>query len=291
MRRTMLFLPGNNPNMIVNGGLLGSDSIILDLEDAVSPDNKDAARNLVAQTLKSLKFPGCEVIVRLNGLDTPYWKDDLKKIIPLKPDVVMPTKVSGKEYIETLDAAMTEIEEENGIPVGTVKILALIETAAGVEHAYDIACASKRMTGVFLGAEDLTADLRCARTKEGGEIAYARGRLVCAARAAGIDAYDCPCTDVEDSEGLEKDTRLAKSLGFSGKAAINPRQVDCINQVFSPTAAEIEYAKEVFKAIEEGKKQGKGAVSLRGKMIDAPIVSRAATVLDMAEKLGGGIPE
>ena len=108
MRRTMLFLPGNNPNMIVNGGLLGSDSIILDLEDAVSPDNKDAARNLVAQTLKSLKFPGCEVIVRLNGLDTPYWKDDLKKIIPLKPDVVMPTKVSGKEYIETLDAAMTE---------------------------------------------------------------------------------------------------------------------------------------------------------------------------------------
>ena len=180
---------------------------------------------------------------------------------------------------------------ENGIPVGTVKILALIETAAGVEHAYDIACASKRMTGVFLGAEDLTADLRCARTKEGGEIAYARGRLVCAARAAGIDAYDCPFTDVEDSEGLEKDTRLAKSLGFSGKAAINPRQVDCINQVFSPTAAEIEYAKEVFKAIEEGKKQGKGAVSLRGKMIDAPIVSRAATVLDMAEKLGGGIPE
>ena len=116
-------------------------------------------------------------------------------------------------------------------------------------------------------------------------------QLMEAARAAGIDAYDCPFTDVEDSEGLEKDTRLAKSLGFSGKAAINPRQVDCINQVFSPTAAEIEYAKEVFKAIEEGKKQGKGAVSLRGKMIDAPIVSRAATVLDMAEKLGGGIPE
>lgn len=291
MRRTMLFLPGNNPNMIMNGGILGADSIIFDLEDAVAPDQKDAARELVKSALQTMDFGKCEIIVRINALDTPYWETDLEEILPLRPDVIMPTKVSGAAYVHQLDEKMSEIEKKNGIPVGATKLIPLLETTLGIENAYEIAVSTKRMAALYLGAEDLTADLRCQRTKEGNEIAYARGRMVCAARAAGIEAYDTPFTDVEDLEGLEKDARLAKGLGYTGKAVISPRHVDCVNQVFSPSAKEIAYAKDVFEAIREAKEQGKGAISLRGKMIDAPIVQRAKIVLDAAAEIGGLLDE
>lgn len=287
MRRTMLFIPGNNPNLIVNGGLLGSDSLIFDLEDAVSPDEKDAARELVKNALTALDFGKCERIVRINGLDTPYWEEDLRAILPLRPDAIMPPKVSGAAYIQTLDRALAALEEELDLPKGQTRILALLETALGVENAYHIATASPRMLGLFLGAEDLTADLRCRRTKESQEILYARGRLVCAARAAGIEVYDTPFTDVRDLEGLEADAAFAKGLGFSGKACISPAHVAVVNRVFSPSKADIDYAKDVFEAIAEAKRQGKGAISLRGKMIDAPIVQRARMVLEDAAEIEG----
>ena len=288
MRRSMLFLPGNNPNMIVGGGYLGADSVILDLEDAVSPDDKDAARKLVRNALRSVSFGRCEVIVRINALDTPYWKEDVETIVPLKPDLIMPTKVSGAEYIRELDAKLADVEAACGMSIGTTRLLPLLETALGIENAFAIACASKRIAALFLGAEDLSADLRCPRTKEGAEIAYARGRIVCAARAAGVEVYDAPFTDVEDMEGLEADARLAKGLGFTGKAVISPRHVGTVNEVFSPSAAEIAHAREVFAAIEEAKRQGKGAISLHGKMIDAPIVQRARLVLEAAAAIEGG---
>lgn len=288
MRRTMLFLPGNTPNMLMNGGLLGADSIILDLEDAVAPDQKDAARELVKNALTALDFGKCEIIVRINSLETPYWELDLEEILPLKPDVIMPTMVSGSQYIEKLVKKMDEIETRCGIPVGSTKLIPLLETAIGIERAYEIAVSTERMAALYLGAEDLTADLRCQRTKEGKEIAYARGRLVCAARAAGIEAYDTPFTDVEDLEGLEADARLAKALGYTGKAVISPRHIDCVNQVFSPSEKEIAYARDIFEAIRVAQEQGKGAISLRGKMIDAPIVLRAKIILDAAAELEGG---
>ena len=287
MRRTMLFLPGNTPNMLINGDTLGADTVIFDLEDAVSPDEKDAARILVRNTLKYQTFPNCEIVVRINPTDTAFWKEDLKAVIPLKPDVIMPTKVSGGEMIRQVSAYMAEVERSCGMEEGTVKILPLIETALGVEMAFDIASADKRVIGLFLGGEDFTADLHCKRTKKGQEIFYARTRLVCAARACGIEAYDTPFTDVEDMEGLEKDTEFAKSLGFAGKAVISPRHVDTVNAVFSPTESEIEYAHDVMDAIEEGKRQGKGVISLRGKMI-APIVKRAQQVLEMEKAIYGG---
>ena len=286
MRRTMLFLPGNSPNMIVNGGFLGSDRIILDLEDAVSPDQKDAARELTAETLRCMKFPGCQVIVRMNGMDTPYWREDLERILSGRPDFLMPPKVGDGEEIKELDRMMGEMEEKHGIKKGSIGLIPLIETARGVENSYRIACSSGRIEGLFLGAEDLTSDLRCARTKKGDEIAYARSRILYAARAAGVEAYDSPFTDVEDMEGLRRDTELAKSLGFSGKAAVNPRQVECINEVFSPTQQEIDYARDVVAAAEAAAAEGKGVISLRGKMIDAPILNRAKTVLQMARALG-----
>ena len=286
MRRSMLFLPGNTPNMIINGDALGADSIILDLEDAVSPDEKDSARLLVRSAMKNMGFRGVEITVRINSIDTEYWRDDLEAIIPLKPDFIMPPKSGCAEDIKKIDAYITGIEEKCGMDKGGVKLIPLIETALGVENAFNIATASKRVAALFLGGEDLTADLRCKRTKSGNEINYARTRLVCAARAAGIDVYDTPFTDVNDDEGIIVDAEYAKSLGFSGKAAIAPRHVRAINEVFSPSLKDIRYAQDVFEAIRLGKEQGKGAVSLRGKMIDKPIVERARQTLEAAKQLG-----
>ncbi len=279
MRRSMLFLPGNNPNMLINGNCLGSDAVIFDLEDAVAPDQKDAARILVRNTLKYMDFRGCERIVRINSIGTPYWKEDLKALLPYKPDLILLPKTESAQDILTIDAYMTELGSETGV-------MALIETALGVENAFQIASASKRLKALFLGAEDLTADLRCKRTKEGREIEYARHRLVVAARAAGVDVYDTPFTDVNDDEGIVTDASYAKALGFTGKASISPRHVEVINSVFSPSQKDVDYAYEVMEAIALAKEQGKGAISLHGKMIDAPIVARAEQTIAMAEALG-----
>ena len=288
MRRSMLFLPGNNPNMLINGNCLGSDAVIFDLEDAVSPDEKDAARILVRNTMRYMDFRGREIIVRINSIDTPYWRKDIDAILPYKPGLILLPKTGSAADVLAADQYITQMEEKLGMEAGTVGLMPLIETAMVVENAFAIASATHRVKALFLGAEDLTADLQCKRTKEGREIEYARTRLVMAARAAGVDVYDTPFTDVNDDEGIEVDANLAKSLGFSGKASISPRHVDVINRVFSPTIAEIDYAYEVMEAIELAKKQGKGAIALRGKMIDAPIVTRAQRTIAMAQALGLG---
>ena len=288
MRRSMLFLPGNNPNMLINGNCLGADAVIFDLEDAVSPSEKDAARILVRNTMRYMDFRGCEIIVRINSIDTPYWKQDIDQILPQQPSLILLPKTGSAADILEADAYISQAEEKLGMPLNTVGLMPLIETAMGVENAFQIASATKRVKALFLGAEDLTADLQCKRTKEGREIEYARTRLVVAARAAGVDVYDTPFTDVNDDEGIVADAALAKALGFSGKAAISPRHVDVINSVFSPTEKEIDYAYEVMEAIELAKRQGKGAIALHGKMIDAPIVARAQRTIDMAKALGLG---
>ncbi|MBR6585238.1 MAG: CoA ester lyase, partial [Firmicutes bacterium] len=280
-------LPGNSPNILLNADFLGSDAIILDLEDAVAPTEKDSARILVRNAITSLGYTR-EVIVRINPVESPYWQKDLQQIIKVKPDMIMPTKVSCAQDVKIVSDYIGQMEEEYGIPAGTVKMIPLIETALGVENAYEIASADPRVTAIFLGGEDFTADLRCKRTKGGNEIFYARSRMVVAARAAGVDVYDTPWTDVEDYEGLVEDAKFAKSLGFTGKSSISPRHIPFINEVFSPTEEEIQYAKDVFECIEKAKAEGKGVVSLRGKMIDAPIVARARQVLEAAEAIKGG---
>lgn len=286
MRRSMLFLPGNSPNMLINGNCLGSDAVIFDLEDAVSPEEKDAARILVRNTMRYMDFRGCEIIVRINSVDTPYWKADLDAILPEKPNLILLPKTSLAQDVLIADEYMGYIEQQLGMEHQSIGLMPLIETAQGVENAYSIAISSSRVRALFLGAEDLTADLQCKRTKEGREIEYARKRLIVAARAAGVDVYDTPFTDVNDDEGIQIDAALAKDLGFTGKASISPRHVEVINQVFSPTQVEINYAYEVMEAIALAKQQGKGAIALRGKMIDAPIVARAERTIAMAEALG-----
>lgn len=291
MIRSMLFLPGNTPNIIVNGEILGADAVILDLEDAVAPAEKDSARILVRNALKYMGFGACKVIVRINSTDTDFWKKDLDAIIPARPDMIMPPKVSCAADVQQVDQYITELEAKLGMEKNSVSLIPLIETALGVENAFLIASASKRVQAIFLGGEDLTADLRCKRTKEGNEINYARCRMVCAARAAGVEVYDTPFTDVNDDEGIYTDAQYAKSLGFTGKSSISPRHVKAINEVFSPSMKDIDYAYEVMEAIRMAKEQGKGAVALRGKMIDAPIVARARQTIEMAQALGLGREE
>lgn len=286
MRRSMLFLPGNTPNILQNGDALGADAVIFDLEDAVAPDQKDAARILVRNAMTYLDFSKVEVIVRINSVDTGFWKKDLEELVPLKPSLIMPPKTSCAQDVLTVDAYLTQLEDKLGFPRNTVGLIPLIETALGVENAFQIASATDRVAALFLGGEDLTADLRCKRTKEGAEIEYARCRLVCAARAAGVEVYDTPFTDVNDDEGIRVDAEKAKSLGFTGKSSISPRHVPVINEVFSPSQRDIDYAYEVMEAIRLAKEQGRGAVALRGKMIDAPIVNRAKQTLQAAKDLG-----
>ena len=291
MRRSMLFIPGNTPNLLVNSPYLGADAIIFDLEDAVSPAEKDSARILVRNTLRYLDLGGRETIVRINAIDTDYWKKDVEEIVAQGPDILMLPKSSRPEDIQTADAYITQVEERVGGGRHGVRLMPLIETALGVENAFAIATASPRVTALFLGAEDLTADLRCQRTKEGQEIAYARSRLVTAARAADIDVYDTPFTDVNDDEGIWRDAEAARALGFTGKASISPRHIQAINTAFSPSQAEVDYAYEVMDAIRSAKEQGRGAIALRGNRIDAPIVARAQRVIDTAREIGMGRSE
>ena len=285
MSRSLLFLPGNNPNMLINAPYLGADAVIFDLEDAVSPAEKDAARILVRNALRHMDLPS-ERIVRINSVDTYFWREDLDAIIPEKPDLILLPKAATPSDILAIDEYISGLEAKLQFENGSVGIIALIETALGVENSFMIATSSKRVKALFLGAEDLTADLQCKRTKGGREIEYARTRLVVAARAAGVDVYDTPFTDVNDDEGIVTDAEIAKALGFTGKASISPRHVGVINTVFSPTEKEINYAYEVIDAINRAKAEGKGAISLYGKMIDAPIVARAERTIAVAKALG-----
>lgn len=288
MRRTMLFIPGNNPSMIINSDVFGADSIIYDLEDAVSPNEKDAARILVRNILRNMKNNHTEKVVRINSLKTEFWKKDLEEILPIGIDVILIPKAETQEEMILVEQYLEKLEEENNIEVGKTLIIPLIESAMGIENSFQIAKSSKRITALFLGAEDLTADINAKRTKKGEEIFYSRTRIVVAAKAAGIEAIDTPFTDANDYEGLREDTMFAKELGFTGKAVISPRHIDIINEVFTPSEEELYYAERVIDTIEQAEKEGKGVVALDGKMIDAPIVNRARQVIDMWNKTNGG---
>lgn len=281
----MLFMPGNNPGMLMNAGILGADAIILDLEDAVSLEEKDSARQLVFEAIKFMKYKNVEVVVRINPLDTIYGEKDLRKIAKVCPDTIMVPKAS-KEEIEEAHNILCEEEEKMNLPKGTIKIMPLIETAYGLQTVFDIVNASDRVNGILLGGEDLTTDLAIKRTKEGKEIFYARNVIATACRAKRIDAIDTPFTDTNDYEGLRLDTSNAKGIGMTGKSAINPRQVDIIHSVFAPSHEEINKAVRILEAMEEAKREGKGVFSLDGKMVDAPIISRAQNTVKLAKLLG-----
>lgn len=280
MRRTMLYLPGNNPSMLIRGHLFNPDGIIMDLEDAVPLKEKDAARIMVENFLKRGDFGKVEVTVRINGVDTPFWKKDLEAIAPHKSlhGVRLP-KTDDPETVWIVDQELTRLEEKNGIAPGHIKLFCILETARGIWNAYDIAKASSRVTAILPGGEDLVADLKTERSDDGIELEWSRKMLVIAARAAGVDAIDTVYPKVSDDEGLRREATVSKQLGFDGKSVIHPNQIPIIHDVFTPTEAEIEKAQRIVAAAKEAAERGLGAVSVNGRMVDIPVVKRAEYTL------------
>ncbi|MBE5785199.1 MAG: citrate (pro-3S)-lyase subunit beta [Clostridiales bacterium] len=282
LRRSMLFVPGNNPGMIRDAHIYGSDSIMFDLEDSVSINEKDAARFLVYNALSSLRYGNKELVVRINDLSSGLGIKDLEAIVRAKPDVIRLPKTECARDVIDCEREIERIEREAGIPVGTTGMMAAIESGRGVLNALEIALSSKRLIGIALGAEDYVTDLKTTRS-DGTELFFARNMILNAARAAGIDALDTVYSDVNNEEGFIKEAKLIRQLGFDGKSVINPRQIPPLHKVFMPSEKDLAKSRAIIEAAEEAERRGSGVVSLNGKMIDKPIVTRARYLLDLAE--------
>ena len=284
--RSLLYVPGNMPSMLQNIPLFNCDGVIIDLEDAVPLSEKDAARILVKRFLESYRERNKVVLVRINPLASKWGSDDLKVVLPALPDGVRLPKADTPEIVERLDTRLTEFEEELGEEIGRFRILPSIESALGILNAATIARTSKRVFALAFGAEDYTVSMEIERTKGGEELFNARTRVLWAAKAAGIQAIDSIFADVNDMEGLRRETELVKRLGYTGKSLVNPRQIDVIHEVFAPKVEEIEYALQVIDAIKRARLMGTGVISLGGRMVDAPVVKRAVRVLRTAHAHG-----
>ncbi|MDA8125948.1 MAG: CoA ester lyase [Deltaproteobacteria bacterium] len=285
LRRSRIYLPGNRPRVIQKGTLLGADVVILDLEDSVAPDEKDAARILVTNAIKSVNFGAAEVMVRINPLTT-CGREDLAAVLPVEPDAIVVPKSENREGVQVVERAILESKLGK-----RVAILPLIESAKGILNAYDIASASTLVEAITFGGEDFTKDIGATRTREGQEIFVGRSLLVIAAKAAGVQALDTVFSDFNDMEGLRKDTLAVKQMGFDGRAAIHPSQIEVIHEVFTPTEKEIQAAVNVIRAAEIARKKGSGVAVVKGKMIDKPVIERAEKVICIAERLSLPIPE
>jgi citrate lyase subunit beta/citryl-CoA lyase len=286
LRRTMLFVPGNNAGMVKDAGIYPADCLMFDLEDSVSPGEKDSARFLVFQALSTLSFAGKELVVRINDPRTRTGKDDLEAVVGTGKAVIRLPKAENAGDVIFCEKIIESIEQKTGLEPGSTRMMAAIESAAGALNAREIALASRRLTGIAIGAEDYVTDLKTSRSSDGVELLFGRSMVLLAARAAGIDALDTVYSDVNDEEGLRRETRLVRQLGFDGKSVINPRQIKIIHEIFTPSEKDIKHALSVLEAIREAEKKGSGVVSLNGKMVDKPVVARAERVLDLAKASG-----
>jgi len=289
LRRSRLYLPGNEPKFFINAGLHKPDGVILDLEDSVAHSEKDAAQLVVRDALRSVDFSclggtasrrnNCEIMVRINQL--PKGLDDLKFIVPHNVHVILIPKCESADQVKDVEKEVEKLKKLHKVK-NEIYFMPIIESALGVIRAYEIASASKNNCALTIGLEDYTADIGTQRTNEGRESFLARQMIINAAKAAGIQAIDSVFSDVSDMEALRQSVIEAKSLGFEGKGCIHPRQIQVIHEAFAPTSEEIEKAKKIVAAFEEAEKKGLGVVSLGSKMIDPPVVKRALKTIDLA---------
>ena len=282
--RSLLFVPGNRPDMLEKALGLSPDAIVPDLEDSVPPAEKSNARDIVASFLPRLSRAGVAVIPRVNPASTGLLEDDLAALVG--PDVYGITvgKIGDAAQLQHVAGQVERLEAEAGLEKGHVRLVPWIETAAAVVNAHEICAASPRIVAVAFGAEDFTNDMEIERTEDAAEIVYPRQVIGVAARAAGVLALDTPYVAYRDADGLKRDAGVARGLGFRGKFAIHPSQIGPINEAFAPTEAELEYARRVVSAFEEASESGSGATSLDGKMIDIPVVRRARGLLELASR-------
>ncbi len=268
--------------MLLHGGVYGADSLLLDLEDAVALNQKDSARLLVKNMLETVDYYQSEICVRINHLDTPFGKFDLEAIVPLQPHAIRYPKTETVEDLHRLLTLIEKIEDHHHLPHDKMGIHIMIETALGVQNVFEIAKYSQRVDAITIGGQDLTADMNIKQSKNNSGIDLARKMIVMAAKANKIDAIDTVFVNIEDDEGLKQETEYIKELGFSGKAVINPRQIDIIHDVFTPTEEEIRKAYRIILEFNKNTTAGIGVFAIDGKMVDAPVVARARYVLELA---------
>ena len=286
LRRTMMFLNAQKPGLIKDPYIYRPDSIMLDLEDAVAENQKDAARFSLYHALKTIDYRGCERVVRINGLDTPYWKEDIRCAVAGGCDAIRIPKTERPEDVRTVEGRIGAAEKEFGIPEGRTLIMAAIESARGVMKALDICEASERLFGIALSGGDYTKDLQTHITGTGIELMGARQNMIIAARAAGVQCFDTVYTNLDDMEGFRRDVETIHLMGFDGKSIINPRQITIVHEIFTPTPKDIIFAEKVVKEIDDKKAKGIGVFTVDGKMIDIAFYDGARRIIALAKASG-----
>ena len=286
LRRTMMFLNAQKPGLIKDPYIYRPDSIMLDLEDAVAENQKDAARFSLYHALKTIDYRGCERVVRINGLDTPYWKEDIRCAVAGGCDAIRIPKTERPEDVRTVEGRIGAAEKEFGIPAGRTLIMAAIESARGVMKALDICEASERLFGIALSGGDYTKDLQTHITGTGIELMGARQNMIIAARAAGVQCFDTVYTNLDDMEGFRRDVETIHLMGFDGKSIINPRQITIFHEIFTPTPKDIIFAEKVVKEIDDKKARGIGVFTVDGKMIDIAFYDGARRIIALAKASG-----
>lgn len=286
LRRTMMFLNAQKPSLIKDPYIYRPDSIMLDLEDAVAENQKDAARFSLYHALKEIDYRGCERVVRINGLDTPYWQEDIRCAVAGGCDAIRIPKTERAVDVKTVEAAIAAAEQEFDIPAGRTLIMAAIESARGVLNALEICDSSERMFGIALSGGDYTKDLQTHITGTGVELMGARQHMIIAARAAGVQCFDTVYTNLDDMEGFKKDVETIHLMGFDGKSIINPRQINIVHEIFTPTPKDILFAEKVVKEIDDKKAKGIGVFTVDGKMIDIAFYDGARRTIELAKASG-----
>lgn len=279
MYRSLLFVPGNQPKMLIKASAFRPDAFVPDMEDSVPMAEKGNARQVIQAHLKDLSDSGIPVIPRVNARDTGITIDDLAAVVSAAIHGISIGKVGTAEDVRWLCDVIGELEGANDLPVGSIKLIVWIETALGICNCLDICRASERIEAVAFGGEDFTHDMEIERLEDDSNVLYARHAICIAARAANVAALDTPYFQFRDESGLIDNARAARKIGFKGKFAIHPAQIDRLNEVFSPSPDEIAYAERVVNAFEEAERQGRGSTSLDGKVIDIPVVKRARLTL------------
>ena len=286
LRRTMMFLNAQKPGLIRDPYIYKADSLMFDLEDAVAERQKDAARFSIYHALKKIDYRGCERVVRINGLDTKYWKEDVRCVVAGGCDAIRIPKTERAEQVKVVEAAVLAAEQEFGIPEGRTLIMAAIESARGVIKALDICEASERLFGIALSGGDYTKDLQTAITGTGIELMGARQNMIIAARAAGVQCFDTVYTDLDDMEGFRNDVKTIHLMGFDGKSIINPRQIPIVHEIFTPGEKEVVFAEKVVREIEDKAAKGIGVFTVDGKMIDIAFYDGAKRIIALAKAAG-----
>ena len=286
LRRTMMFMNAQKPGLIKDAYIYGCDSIMLDLEDAVAENQKDAARFSLYHALKSVDYGSTEVIVRINGLDTPHWREDVRVCVAGGADGIRIAKCECARDVNTVEEAVERAEEEFGAEKGRTLLMAALESPRGILNAYDICCASERLFGVAISGGDFRRCMQTSFQPDGVDMLAARGQMLLAARAAGVQCFDTVFTDLDDMEGFEAEVRQNKAMGFDGKSLINPKQIRPVHRIFSPTEKEVLQARRTLLAYREQAEAGVGVFTLDGRMIDIAFIPGAERTLRLAKACG-----